>query len=142
MFKKSVKFSDALAHQIVFNWRRNVRLTVRLITTCYCLFGHTTNTFCAVDPFSILAGYIIVCSVNPQVELFILRFCLSLMIGFGKYRRCSQHTNSKNENFLQHDFLQNSFPMRLLYLIFHAMHDFVKYNLDLLPALKGRGFLL
>ena len=126
--KQSAGLSDTLAHQIVFHRRKKVRLTVWLITTCYGLFRYTTDTFCAVDPFSILAGYIIVCPVTPQVELFILRFCLSLMIGFGKDRGHSQHTNSKNENFLQHDFLQNSFSMRLLYLFFRAMHDFVKMS--------------
>ena len=85
--KQSAGLSDTLAHQIVFHRRKKVRLTVWLITTCYGLFRYTTDTFCAVDPFSILSSYIIVYPVTPQVELFVLWFYLSLMIGFGKDRR-------------------------------------------------------
>ena len=74
MSKQSAGLSDTLAHQIVFHRRKKVRLTVWLITTCYGLFRYTTDTFCAVDPFSILSSYIIVCPVTPQVELFVLWF--------------------------------------------------------------------
>ena len=126
--KQSASLSDTLAHQPVFHRREEVRLAIWLITTCYCLFGYTTNTFRAVDPFPILSGYIIVCPVNPQVELFILWFCLSLMIRFGKNRRCSQHANSKNKNFLQHDFLQIHFQCKYYIWFFILCTIFLKMS--------------